>query len=187
VSWHIPGLRLRPMLSALILAAGCGGRDANTATGAWQFKVDTTRSETDGSVRESAWLRTSGTEHPQASPASPGAKPAILSFDCFGNDALTTIITDQALRQGSTETKLTVDAGKPRRIDGFAGTTPSGGQVVLTIPQDSMLALLSGHRRARIEYADGAGSYKTIAEFPIKGLEKNRRPFLATCAKIRTR
>ena len=187
MSWHIPGLTLRAALSAFVFVVGCGDRDANTATGTWQFKVDTSRSETDGSVRESAWLRTSGTEHPQASPASPGTKPAILSFDCFGDDAITTIITDQALRQGSTETQLTVDAAKPRRIDGFAGTTPSGGQVVLTISQDSMLALLAGHQRAIIEYADGAGSSKTIAEFSVGGLETHRGVFRAECAKIGTR
>jgi hypothetical protein len=169
------------MLSALVLVAGCSGRDANTASGTWQFKVDTAKSETDGSPHVSVWLRTSGTEHP---PDAPGTKPAILSFDCFGEDAITTIITNQALRQGSTETRLTVDAAKPRRIDGFAGTTPSGGQVVLTIAQDSMLALLAGHQRAIIEYADGAGSSKTVAEFPVAGLEGHRGPFQAECAKI---
>ena len=40
---------------------------------------------------------------------------------------------------------------------------------------------------ALIEYADGAGSYKTIAEFPVAGLEKYRGPFLAACAKIGAR
>ncbi|HET7426642.1 MAG TPA: hypothetical protein VFJ50_06350 [Gemmatimonadales bacterium] len=181
MSWHTPALTLRYLLSVLVPIAGCGGRDATTASGTWQFKVDTARSDTDGSAHVSAWLRTSGTEHP---PDAPGTKPAILSFDCFGDDAITTIITDQALRQGSTETRLTLDAGKPRRIDGFAGTTPSGGQVVLTIAQDSMLALLAGHQRAIIEYADGAGSSKTVAEFPVAGLEAHRANFRAECAKI---
>jgi hypothetical protein len=81
------------------------------------------------------------------------------------------------------ETRLKVDADPPRRIPGFAGTTASGGQVVLTIPQDSMLALLSGHRRVAIEYADGAGSSRTVAVFPVVGLEKYRDPFLAACAE----
>ena len=92
-------------------------------------------------------------------------------------------MTGQALRQGSVETRLQVDADPPRRIPGFAGTTASGGQVVLTIPQDSVLAILSGRQRAVIEYADGAGSSRTTAEFPIAGLEKYREPFLAACAK----
>jgi hypothetical protein len=184
LSWHTPGLTLHSLLLVLVLTAGCSGPDANTASGTWQFKVDTARSGADASAHVSAWLRTSGTEHP---PDTPGTKPAILSFDCFGDDAITTIITNQALRQGSTETRLTVDAAKPRRIDGFAGTTPSGGQVVLKIAQDSMLALLSGHERAIIEYADGAGSSKTVAEFPVTGLQKLRAPFRAECAKIGSR
>lgn len=184
MSCQTPGLTLRATLSAIVLVAACGGRDAGSGTGAWEFNVDTTRSETDGSVRETSWLRTTGKEHPEGAAET---KPVILSFDCFGDNAISTIITDQALRQGTVETRLTVDANSPRRIPGFAGTTSSGGQVVLTIPQDSMLVLLSGHQRALIEYVDGAGSSRTIAEFPVAGLEKVRRPFSAACAKIGAR
>ena len=90
-------------------------------------------------------------------------------------------MTEQALRQGSTDARLQVDAGRPRRIPGFAGTTSTSGQVVLTISQDSILTLLTGHQRAILEYADGAGSSHTVAEFPIAGLEKYRDPFLRTC------
>jgi hypothetical protein len=178
-----PGL-MRAALSAVVLVAACGGRDAGSGTGGWQFKVDTTRSETGGGVRETSWLRAVGKEHPEG---AAGAKAVIFSFDCVGDNAISTIMTDQALRQGSVKVRLTVDTNSPRRIPGFAGTTTSGGQVVLTIPQDSMLVLLSGHQRAIIEYADGAGSSKTIAEFPIAGLEKYRGPFLAACAKARAR
>jgi hypothetical protein len=184
VSWETPGLTLRATLSAIVLVVACGGRDAGSGTDAWQFKVDTTRSETDGSVHETSSLRTIGKERPEG---AAGTNAVILSFDCLGDNAISTILTDQALRQGSVQTRLAVDANSPRRIPGFAGTTPSGGQVVLTIPQDSMLVLLSGHQRARIEYADGAGSSKTIAEFPVAGLEKHRGPFSAACAKIGAR
>jgi len=55
--------------------------------------------------------------------------------------------------------------------------------VLLTIAQDSLLAWLNGHRRAIVNYADGAGSYKTTAEFPVGGLERHRASFLAACAK----
>jgi hypothetical protein len=92
-------------------------------------------------------------------------------------------MTDQALRQGSVEVKLRLDADSPRRLPGFAGTTATGGQVVLTVPQDSVLALLSDHQRARIEYEDGAGSSKSTAVFSLTGLEKFRRPFLEACAR----
>ena len=68
------------------------------------------------------------------------------------------------------------------RLKGFAGTTSTGGKVLLTVPQDSLLTLLTGHRRAVLHYADGAGSYKTTAEFPIAGLEGHRTSFLAACA-----
>jgi hypothetical protein len=90
-------------------------------------------------------------------------------------------MTDQALRQGSTDARLQIDASRPRRIPGFAGTTSSSGQVVLTISQDSILTLLTGHQKATFEYADGAGSSHTIAEFPIAGLEKYRESFLGSC------
>jgi hypothetical protein len=179
-----PGLTLRAALAAVLLVAACGGRDGGSGTGSWQFKVDTTRSETDGSVRETSWLRVIGKERPEGAAET---KAVILSFDCFRDHAISTIMTDQALRQGSAEARLTVDADSPRRIPGFAGTTSSGGQLVLTIPQDSMLALLNRHQRAVIEYVDGAGSSKTIAEFSIAGLEKYRGPFLAVCAKAGAR
>jgi hypothetical protein len=175
-----PGLRLRAILSAIVLVAACGGRDGGSDTGAWQFNVDTIRSETDGSVHQTSWLRAVGEE---GSEGTAKTDAVILSFDCFRGNTSSTIMTDQALRQGSVETRLKADADPPRRIPGFAGTTASGGQVVLTIPQDSMLALLSGHQRVTIEYADGAGSSRTIAVFPVAGLEKYRETFLAACAK----
>jgi hypothetical protein len=179
-----PGLTLPAALSALVLVAACGGRDAGSGAGNWQFKVDTTRSGTDSSVRETSSLRVIGQERPEGAAET---KAVVLSFDCFRDNAISTIMTDQALRQGTAEARLTLDAGKPRRIPGFAGTTPSGGQLVLTILQDSMLALLSRHQRASIEYVDGAGSSKTVAEFPLAGLEKYRAPFRAACGKAGAR
>jgi hypothetical protein len=160
--------------------AACGGRDAGSGPGAWQFEVDTIRSEIDGGVRQTSWLRAVGKEGPEGAPRTDAV---ILSFDCFRGNTSSTIMTEQALRQGSVETRLRVDSDPPLRIPGFAGTTPTGGQVVLTIPQDSVLAILSGHQRALIEYADGAGSSRTIAEFPVAGLEGYRGPFLAACAQ----
>ena len=179
---HAPtrGLRLRATLPAIALVAACGGRDPRSDTDAWQFNVDTIRSEIDGGIRQTSWLRAVGKEGPEGAAR---ADTVILSFDCLRGQTSSTIMTGQALRQGSVETRLQVDADPPRRIPGFAGTTASGGQVVLTIPQDSVLAILSGRQRAVIEYADGAGSSRTTAEFPIAGLEKYREPFLAACAK----
>jgi hypothetical protein len=180
-----PCLILPVALSALVLLAACGvGRDAASTAGSWQFKVDTTRSETDSIARETSSLRVIGQERPDGAAET---KSAVLSFDCFRDNALSTIMTDQALRQGTAEARLTLDAGKPRRIPGFAGTTPSGGQLVLTIPQDSMLALLSRHQHASIEYVDGAGSSKTVAEFALAGLEKYRSQFRAACVKAGAR
>jgi hypothetical protein len=179
-----PGLMLPAAFSALVLVAACGARDAAPGAGTWQLKVDSTRSETDSSARETASLRVIGQERPEGAAES---KAAVLSFDCFRDNALSTIMTDQALRQGTAEARLTLDAGKPRRIPGFAGTTASGGQLVMTIPQDSMLALLSRHQHASIEYVDGAGSSKTVAEFPLAGLEKYRGPFRAACGKAGAR
>jgi hypothetical protein len=173
---------LSAALAAVALVAACGGRDAGDGADGWQFKVDTTRS--DSGLREMASLRAVGQE---GSEGSAETKAVVLSFDCFRDNAVSTIMTDQALRQGTAEARLTLDAGKPRRIPGFAGTTPSGGQLVLTMPQDSMLALLSRHQRARIEYSDGAGSSKTVAEFSVVGLETHRAAFLAACAKAGAR
>ena len=181
---RFPGLTLPAALSAVVLVTACGGRDAGSDAGDWQFKVDTARSQSDSTARETSSLRVIGQERPDGAAET---KSAVLSFDCFRDNALSTIMTDQALRQGTAEARLTLDAGKPRRIPGFAGTTPSGGQLVLTIPQDSMLALLSRHQHASIEYVDGAGSSKTVAEFALAGLEKYRSQFRAACVKAGAR
>ena len=167
-------------LAAVVLVTSCGCRDAEPGAGAWQFNVDTVRSASGGSVRQTAWLRVVGQEGAEGESRT---QPVILSFDCLPDDASTRIMTDQSLRQGSVETRLTLDRNPPRRRPGFAGTTPTGGQVVLTIHQDSLLAVLGGHHRAVIEYADGAGSSRTTAEFPLAGLEVYRERFLAACAR----
>lgn len=171
---------LRVALAALVVVTGSACRDAEPGAGAWRFNVDTVRSAGGGSVHQTSWLRVVGREGAEGEPRT---RPVILSFDCLPDHASSTIMTDQALRQGSVETRLTVDGNPPRRLPGFAGTTSSGGQVVLAIPHDSLLAALSGHQRAVIEYADGAGSSKTTAEFPLAGLETYRGPFVAACAK----
>jgi hypothetical protein len=161
------------------MVAACSDRDAGIVSGAWEFKVDTI-AEGDGGTRQTSWLRAAGKEGPVGSERT---NAVMLSFDCFRGNTSSTIMTNQALRQGSVEIRVEVDSDPPRRIPGFAGTTSSGGKLLLTIPQDSVLALLTGHQGALIEYADGAGSSKTTAEFPIAGLEKLRAPFLAACAK----
>jgi len=171
---------LRAALSALALVGACTGGDRGSREGAWEFRVDTVRSDSDGGIRSTTWLRAVGTEGARGAPQT---KAVILSFDCLPGHTISTIMTDQALRQGSVEVQLRLDADPPRRLPGFAGTTPTGGQLVLRVPQDSVLALLSGHQRATIEYADGAGSSKSTAVFSVAGLEKLRAPFLAACAR----
>jgi hypothetical protein len=163
-------------LAGLLLAA-CGRRDTG---GDWTMRVDTVRAGGQPGTQTTASLRTDGKEGPE------GAAPThavVLSLDCFGDNATVAIMTDQALRQGSTDVRVSVDSAPPRKLKGFAGTTSTGGKVLLTIAQDSLLAWLNGHRRAIVSYADGAGSYKTTAEFPIGGLDQHRAPFLAACAK----
>jgi hypothetical protein len=167
---------VKRLILTAILAAGCGGEDGSN--GPWQFNVDTITS--DGPARQTSWLRSVGKEGPEGEPRT---EAAILSFDCFRGNTSTTIMTDQALRQGSVDVRMTVDSAQPGTVPGFAGTTPTGGMVVLTITQDSMLGILSGRQRVLFEYADGAGSYRTTAEFPVTGVEKHRGPFLAACAK----
>ncbi len=154
---------------AVIVLAGCGKRDAEPGAGDWEFKAGRT-----------SWLRVVGQEGPEGKPRT---KPVILSFDCLPDNAASTIMTDQSLRQGTAEARVTVDRNPPLTLPAFAGTTASGGQVVLTISQDSLLGLLGGHQRAVIEYADGAGSSRTTAEFPVAGVETYRDRFLAACAE----
>ena len=163
-----PTHRLQSVLATLILSA-CGD-GSGKAEGPWEVHADS-----GGSV---AWLRSVGQAGP---PGEPQTIPAILSLDCRPDHAGATILTEQALRQGSVEVDLTLDAGKPRRLDGFAGTTPTGGQVVLTLSLDSVVGLLAGHQQATVEYADGAGSSRTTAVFPVAGLETHRASFLAAC------
>ena len=161
-------------LAGLLLAA-CGGRDAG---GDWTMRVDTARAAAEPGSHVTASLRTDGKEGPEGQVPT---HAVVLSFDCFGDNATVAIMTDQALRQGSTDVRMSLDSAPPRRLKGFAGTTSTGGKVLLTIAQDSLLALLSGHHRATVSYADGAGSYKTTAEFPIGGLERHQASFLAAC------
>lgn len=135
-----------------------------------------------GGTHQTAWLRLAGNEGREGEPPR---RSVLLSFDCRPDQVTATIMTEQALRQGSTETRLTVDSNPPVKLPAFAGTTTTGGQVVMTIPPDSLLGLLSGRQRAVIDYADGAGSSKTTAEFPLPGLEVYQSRFQAACAKRR--
>jgi hypothetical protein len=157
--------------AAVVLASACGGGNREPGAGEWEFKGDAP-----------SHLRVVGQEGPEGEPRK---KPVILSFDCLPDNTGSRIMTDQALRQGTVETKLTVDEGPPLTLPGFAGTTPTGGQVVLTIPQESLLTVLGGHQRAVIAYEDGAGSSRTVAEFPIAGVETYRERFLAACGERR--
>jgi hypothetical protein len=170
----------RAIVAAAVLAVCSGCGDADPEAGAWEFKVDTVSSA--GGSHQTSWLRVVGQEGAEGEPRT---RQVILSFDCLPDDASIRIMTDQSLRQGSVESRLTLDAAPPLRVPGFAGTTPTGGQVVLTIPQDSLLTMFGRHQRATIEYADGAGSSKTTAEFPLAGLETYRGHFLASCAERR--
>ncbi|HEU4599269.1 MAG TPA: hypothetical protein VFS26_05945 [Solirubrobacterales bacterium] len=158
------------MLAALALLLACGDRDQ--AEGPWKLEVDS-----DG-ARPAASLRAAGKEGPRGEPQKAGA---VLSLDCRADHTGATILTTQALRQGSVEIEVTLDSAPPRRLPGFAGTTESGGQLVLTVSLDSVLSLLAGHQRATIDYEDGAGSSRTTAVFPIAGLEAHRAEFVAAC------
>lgn len=166
------GMRAVRWALLVAMASSACGRGDEPDAGAWEFKVDTTASG------HTAWLRVVGREGPEGEPRS---RAVILSFDCLPGEALSTIMTEQALRQGSVETRLTLDGGPPRRLPGFAGTTPTGGQVVLRIRQDSLLRLLTGRRLAVFEYADGAGTSRTTAEFPLEGLEVYRDRLPRAC------
>ena len=161
-----------PTALVVLLALACSGADEPDA-GAWEFKVDTTRSST--------WLRVVGSEGPDGKPRT---EAVLLSFDCLPDDAPSTIMTEQSLRQGTTEVRLALDGGAPQALEAFAGTTPSGGQVVLRIPQDSVLQLLRRHQTALVSYEDGAGSSKTSAEFPLQGLETYYERFLEACREL---
>ena len=167
---------LRAILLLVATAGGSACGDADAAAGAWEFKADTTR--------QTSWLRVVGREGGEGAART---RAVILSFDCLPDDASIRIMTEQSLRQGSVEARLTVDGDRPITLPGFAGTTPTGGQVVFTLPQDSLLTLLSGRRRAVLEYTDGAGSSRTTAEFPLPGLEAHRAAFRAACGRQPTR
>jgi hypothetical protein len=157
-------------LAALAILSGCG--DRGRAEGPWEFKVDSS------GAAPAASLRSVGKEGPRGEPQK---SEAVLSLDCRADHTGATILTGQALRQGSVDAELTLDAAPKRKLPGFAGTTESGGQLVLTISLDSVLTLLAGHQRATVDYEDGAGSSKTTAIFPIAGLDARRAEFIAAC------
>ena len=170
--------KLRAALAAGVVLTGCGTGDAEA--GAWELRVDTVQAGGTGSARRTAWLRVVGQE---GATGEARTTPVILSFDCRPDQASVTVMTRQALRQGTAEARLTLDQRPPLELPAFAGTTESGGQVVLTIPQDSLLELLARHQRAVVEYADGAGSSRTTAEFPLAGLATRRAVFLTACQR----
>ena len=159
------------MLTAVATLTACA--DRGNADGPWEFKVDSS-----AGARPAASLRSVGTEGPRGEPQK---NPVVLSLDCRADHTGATILTQQSLRQGTVEAELTLDAAKARRIPGFAGTAGTSGQLVLTISLDSVLALLSGHQRATVDYEDGAGSSRTTAVFPIAGLDTRRAEFAAAC------
>jgi hypothetical protein len=156
---------------ALATLAACGDRGG--AEGPWEFKVDSS-----AGAHPAAWLRSVGQEGPRGEPQKTSV---VLSLDCRADHTGATILTQQSLRQGSVEAELRLDGGPARRIPGFAGTTGTSGQLVLTVSLDSVLALLAGHQRATVDYEDGAGSSKTTAVFPVAGLEARRAEFIAAC------
>jgi hypothetical protein len=158
-------------LAAIATLAACG--DQGKAEGPWEFKVDSS-----AGARPAASLRSVGQEGPRGEPQK---APVVLSLDCRADHTGATILTQQSLRQGSVDAELTLDADQPHRLPGFAGTTGTSGQLVLTVSLDSVLALLAGHQRATVDYEDGAGSSKTTAVFPIAGLESRRAAFVAAC------
>src|SRR5438477_4918460 len=98
---------LRAAVSALALVGACAGGNRGLHEGAWEFRVDTVRSDRDGGIRSVTWLRAVGKEGPRGGPPS---KAVILSFDCLPGHTGSTIMTDQALRQGSVEVQLKLDA-----------------------------------------------------------------------------
>ena len=51
---------LRAALSALALVGACSGGDRGSREGAWEFRVDTVRSDSDGGIRSTTWLRAVG-------------------------------------------------------------------------------------------------------------------------------
>ena len=176
--------RLAAIFSALVASGACSSEQRAARDGAWEFQVDTARSDTAANAGPAAWLRGTGVEGPQGKPQTTAA---ILSFDCRPDHTGATILTAQALRQGTADVTLALDEDRARPIDAFAGTTATGGQVVLTPPLDSVLGLVRGRQRITIEYADGAGSSKTTAVFDLAGLETFRERFLAACGGGRTR
>ncbi|HEU4955831.1 MAG TPA: hypothetical protein VFT28_14695 [Gemmatimonadales bacterium] len=159
--------------AVVMLAALAACSDRGKSEGPWEFKVDSS-----ARAKPAASLRSVGREGPRGEPQK---NPVVLSLDCRADHTGATILTQQSLRQGSVEAELTLDAEKARRIPGFAGTTGTSGQLVLTISLDSVLALLAGHQRATVDYEDGAGSSRTTAVFPVAGLEARRAEFVPAC------
>lgn len=137
-----------------------GCRKMNDGRRSGQRRAPGVKADSGAGARPAAWLRSVGKEGPRGEPQKVSA---VLSLDCRADHTGATILTEQPLRQGSVEVELTLDAEPARRIPGFAGTTGTTGQLVLTVSLDSVLALLAGHQRATVDYQDGAGSSKTTA------------------------
>ena len=97
---HDIWLRLAGLLVAGLLPVACGGRESG---GAWTMRVDTLPAGAAPGTHTAASLRTNGKEGPEGEAPT---HAVVLSLDCFHDNATVAIMTDQALRQGSTDVRV---------------------------------------------------------------------------------
>jgi hypothetical protein len=172
--------RLTVLLGASTIALyACSQRD-RSGVAQWFFRVDTIRSELDGTTRLSTTLEIFGKEGPEGSPRT---QVVGLHFGCQrGSGASGALVTDDLLETGSVQVRINRDTLPLYSSTGIAGGRAGGGLVLLD-NWAAFLDSLRGHQVALVEYQNTRRYSRTVAEFRIAGIDSVRALFLAACAK----
>jgi hypothetical protein len=168
-------LRLIRAFSIVTLTACGGERDPSL----WMLQVDTLRSDTDGSVRLATSLEVLGKDGLEGYPRD---REARLRFDCrSGTGAFAAVLTTRHLASGTAALRIRLDSLPPYSALAATGTYGEWGMVYIS-EWSALLDRLRGHRSMLLEYS-AAETPRSVAEFPVAGIDSLRPRFLAACAK----
>jgi hypothetical protein len=153
--------------------------DAGQDSAQWMLQVDTLRSDIDGSVRLATTLEVLGKEGLKGEPRDRAVR---LRFDCRrGTGAFAAVLTPRALGSGSATLRIRLDSLLPYPVLAVSGAFGEWGMVYIS-EWSALLDSLRRHRSMLLEYS-GVQAPRTVAEFPVVGIDSLRPRFLEACAK----
>ena len=159
----------------MVLAAAACGEEPEPAQ--WMLQVDTLRS--DGVVRLATTLEVVSKKGSEGEPREESVR---LRFECrSGTGAFAAVLTPRELGSGSASLRVRLDSQPPYSVSAVSGAFGEWGMVYIS-EWSALLDSLRGHRSMLVEYA-GARTPRTVAEFPVTGIDSFRPLFLEACAK----